>query len=182
VDGAVTIPHDVITPNLESLINEVYGTITDCTDHPPPDFFAHRMILAARNSDIDGINDLVLGHMRGEEKRFISADHIIQEQEVGPVAQDGREDYPIEFLRALNASGLPPGELSLKVGCPLILLHNLAPNHGLCNGTRMILTRMSERVLEVKILGGDWNGQTAFIPRISLTPTADSAEFTFMLR
>jgi hypothetical protein len=46
----------------------------------------------------------------------------------------------------------------------------------------MILTHMSERILEVKILGGDWNRQTAFIPRISLTPTADSAEFTFMLR
>ena len=41
---------------------------------------------------------------------------------------------------------------------PLILLQNLSPAHGLCNGTQMILTRTSTRVLEVKIIGGKHHG------------------------
>lgn len=46
----------------------------------------------------------------------------------------------------------------------------------------MTLLRASRRVLEVRILGGDHNGEIAFIPRISLTPTSKSADFAFSLR
>ena len=45
--------------------------------------------------------------------------------------------YPVEFLQQLNAGGLPPALLCLKVGSPVILLRNLDPGEGLCNGTRM---------------------------------------------
>lgn len=80
------------------------------------------------------------------------------------------------------APGLPPGELSLKVGCPLILLRNLSPDRGLCNGTRMILRRAGDRVLEVEVIGGQFHGEVAFIPRITLTPSGKDAEFAFTLR
>ncbi|KIK23998.1 hypothetical protein PISMIDRAFT_99678 [Pisolithus microcarpus 441] len=40
---------------------------------------------------------------------------------------------------------------------------------------------MSDRVLEVKILGGDYDGNTAFIPRISLIPSTSTTDFTFLL-
>jgi len=46
--------------------------------------------------------------------------------------------YPIEFLQQLNASRLPSALLCLKVGCSVILLRNLDPGEGLCNGTRMV--------------------------------------------
>ena len=42
---------------------------------------------------------------------------------------------------------------------------------GLCNGSRGILTRVSSRVLEIRLIGGDHRGKTAFIPRITLTPS-----------
>ena len=45
-------------------------------------------------------------------------------------------EYPPEFLHSLNDSGLPPHELKLKKNCPVILLRNLNPAAGLCNGTR----------------------------------------------
>ena len=50
-----------------------------------------------------------------------------------------------------------------------MLLRNLDPSNGLCNGTRMILLRINSRVLECRILGGD--GKTVFIPRISIEPS-----------
>ena len=43
--------------------------------------------------------------------------------------------YPAKFLQQLNASGLPPALLCLKVGSPVILLRNLDPGEGLCNRT-----------------------------------------------
>ena len=46
--------------------------------------------------------------------------------------------YPAEFLQQLNAGGLPPALLCLKVGSLVILLRNLDPGEGLCNGTRKL--------------------------------------------
>jgi hypothetical protein len=79
------------------------------------------------------------------------------------------QPYPVEYLNSLNASGLPLARLALKPGCPLMLLRNLDPSNGLCNGTHMILLRIKPHVLEYRILGGD--GKTIFIPRMSIEPS-----------
>jgi ATP-dependent exoDNAse (exonuclease V) alpha subunit len=137
------------------------------------------MILAPRNSDVSESNDSVLAQMSGEEQVYFSADKVVEE-----AGADGNEDgdppMPVEFLRSINNSSLPPGELAVKVGCPLILLRNLAPARGLCNGTRMVLKQMSDRVLEVRLVGGDHDSKLAFIPRITLTPT-NTTDFSFRL-
>lgn len=62
--------------------------------------------------------------------------------------------FPAEYLNSLEPSGLPPAVLELKAGCPVILLRSLQPTRGLCNGTRLNITRIGSRVLEVRILGG----------------------------
>ena len=54
--------------------------------------------------------------------------------------------YPAEFLQQLNAGGLPSALLCLKVGSPAILLRNLDPGEGLCNGTRMVVLNMCSSV------------------------------------
>jgi hypothetical protein len=159
------------------MINFIYPDVGS-VPAPPPDYFLNRMILAPRNSDVNDMNSEILGKMAGQSRTYFSADKIIEE-----AGADGDDNYndrqlPVEFLRSLNAASLPPGELTLKIGCPLILLRNLLPARGLCNGTRMVLLRMLDRVLEVRLVGGDHDGETALIPRISLTPT-NSTDFTF---
>ncbi|KAJ6522018.1 hypothetical protein B0H19DRAFT_973733, partial [Mycena capillaripes] len=57
------------------LIDSVFPGI--CGPTPPPNYFLERTILAARNGDVDGLNDTVLNRMRGESKTFVSADNII---------------------------------------------------------------------------------------------------------
>jgi hypothetical protein len=101
-------------------------------------------------------------------------DTVVYEHSADPAGIDP-EDLPPEFLRTINDGSLPPGELNIKIGCPLILLRNLSPGRGLCNGTRMVVTRMTERLLEVQLLGGSCDGQLAFIPRIVLEPTETGA-------
>ena len=73
--------------------------------------------------------------------------------------------------------GLPPSQLEVKRGVPLMLLWNLDPGLGLCNGTRLHLVHMTNKVLHVKIITGPCAGQTAFIPRITLTPSDGELPF-----
>jgi hypothetical protein len=132
-----------------------------------------------RNGDVDGLNDAVLDRMRGESRMFVSADNIVTE--AGADDAEVNDAMPVEYLRSLDASGLPPGELTLKPDCPVILLRNLAPSQGLCNGTCMVIRRMSERVLEAEILGGQHNSEVVFIPCITLTPSGSTTDFSFIL-
>jgi ATP-dependent DNA helicase PIF1 len=49
--------------------------------------------------------------------------------------------YPSELLNTLEVSGMPSHKLSFKISAPVMLLHNLDPSVGLCNGTRLIVQR-----------------------------------------
>ncbi|XP_034918726.1 uncharacterized protein [Populus alba] len=56
--------------------------------------------------------------------------------------------------------------ISLKIGTPIMLLRNLNPSAGLCNGTRLIVTQLAERIIEAQIITGSNIGDRVFIPRI----------------
>lgn len=179
-DGTVRLPHGMIASDIATFINKIYPGIQSPTP-PPPDYFLNRMILSPRNSDVADLNMQILSMMPGEEESFLSVDSVEDEAGVDD-GISGSNALPPEFLRTLNPSGLPPGDLRLKPGCPLILLRNLCPANGLCNGTRMVLIRMSRRVLEVRLIGGEHDGELAFIPRITLAPAEGQTGLTFVLK
>ena len=91
--------------------------------------------------------------MSGGVQSYHSADTAVTDE-----AADGEFQYPVEFLNNINGSGLPLSNLSLKVGAPIMILRNLDPSAGVCNGTRATLTHCTNRVLEARILGGDHAG------------------------
>ena len=53
-----------------------------------------------------------------------------------------------EFLNTIITLRFPNHKLRLKVGVPVMLLRNIDTQLGLCNGTRLIITRMGKFVLE----------------------------------
>jgi ATP-dependent DNA helicase PIF1 len=81
-----------------------------------------------------------------------------------------------EFLNSLNFSGVPPHKLVLRVGCPIILLRNLTG--GLANGTRLIVKRLGERVIEAEVATGPAKGEVVCIPRLAITPSDTNMPFT----
>ena len=138
-------------------------------------FFSQRVILTSLNTDVDAVNDAVMDLLHGEAKIYLSADAAFKE---GGVPDSS---MPQEYLNTVDLPGMPIHNLALKVGSPLILMRNLNFAVGLCNGTRMIITKLQERVVEAAILTGPHTGVLAFIPRISLESSASSG-LPFTLR
>jgi hypothetical protein len=68
----------------------------------------------------------------------------------------------------------------LKKSMPIILLRNLRPQDGLCNGTRLICKQFHLSVIVAEIITGANAGTTVLIPRIPLT--TPETELPFALR
>jgi ATP-dependent DNA helicase PIF1 len=71
---------------------------------------------------------------------------------------------------------MPPRNLQLKVGSPVILLRNLNPSW-LCNGTRLVIKKLMKNVIEAIILNGKFRGENILLPRISIIPTDVPIQF-----
>ncbi|XP_045818587.1 ATP-dependent DNA helicase PIF1-like [Trifolium pratense] len=87
-----------------------------------------------------------------------------------------------EFFNTISTSGLQNHKLRLKVGVHVMLLRNLNKKLGLCNGTRLIITRLGKRALEGKIISGSNIGDQVFIPTFSLTSSDVRIPFKFQRR
>lgn len=127
-------------------------------------FFYNRTIIATHNNSVVDINNIILQRMPGVTHTYESVDSIDRYED-----NESHTDIPVEFLRSQNPSSLPPAQLKLKIGAPIMLLRNLFPKEGLCNGTRMIITNLRSHTIETTILGGHFHGQPCCIPRITLT-------------
>jgi len=135
-------------------------------------FFAERIILSARNSDVDELNLLMLNQFPGQIRQYHSADTVADFE------HGDNEMYPTEYLNSIEMSGLPLATLKLKVGVPVIVMRNLAPSNGVCNGTRGIVTQLSNTVVEIRLISGSHAGEKFFVPRIKMNSTKVDIPFT----
>ena len=134
-------------------------------------WLSERAILAPKNNAVNAINDKLLHMLPGESRSYKSVDTVPDSEQV--------VYYPVEFLNTLQPTGVPPHNLLLKVGAPILLLRNLDPPR-LCNGTRLTIKQMLPHVLEATIMTGKTNGQNVFIPRIPIIPTDCPIEFKIL--
>lgn len=115
----------------DGLIDAIFDDLVD---------FSERIILAVVNDDAQEINHKITDCMLGNAHQCFSADLVHENDEHAHY-------YPIEFLNSLHLSGLPPHQLNLKCGQYVMLLRNLNPTKGLCNGSRLRLLQVCPSVL-----------------------------------
>jgi ATP-dependent DNA helicase PIF1 len=124
-----------------------------------------------KNTNVDEVNNAILESLFEELHTYLSADSLASTEEgasvVGGVSMDSL--YLVEFLNTLQFSGIANHKLELKVGVPILLLHNLNQSIGLCNGTRLTVKRLSQHVIEVEIITGNNVDKCVFIPRIIMS-------------
>ena len=110
------------TQSLDDLIDKIYGDITSSD-------LSDRAILTPKNVDVTYINNTISHkYDRRQTHTFKSADSVELDDPSDHV-------WPVEFLNSLEPNGIPPYELVLAIGMPIVLLRNLYPSQGLCNGT-----------------------------------------------
>ena len=135
-------------------------------------WLGERTILAPRNRAVDELNSSMITAFPGDEMECLSAD-VVKE---GTVAT--------EFLNGIELPNFPQHHLVLKRFMPLVLLRNLSPPDGLCNGTRLILldVRHNGRLLVCRIATGTHVGETVEIPRVTLDADEDAFPFKWSRR
>ena len=130
-----------------------------------PEWLTGRSILTSTNKERHRINEVMVGMAPGKEVLLSSADKVDNEQDA--------RSFSVEYCNSLDPTGLPRHKLKLKPGVPVMLIRNLDPSNGLCNGTRLIFDHVSpnQRVMYCKIkdeVSGRF--KLVAIPRIRLRP------------
>ncbi len=69
--------------------------------------------------------------------------------------------------------------MTLKEGCPVILLQNMSS--GLANGTRLIVVKLMQHIIDAEIATGPNKGRRVFIPHLNIIPF-DTERMPFTLR
>ncbi|XP_022031517.1 ATP-dependent DNA helicase PIF1-like [Helianthus annuus] len=131
-------------------------------------YFQQRAILAPTNEVVDSINTELLNSMPGEEKIYLSSDTLCESEDQTDL---NMALFPPDVLNKLHLSGLPNHKLVLKVGAPVMLLRNIDQTNGLCNGTRLQVTKFGKLVIEAKIFTGNNIGHHTLISRLKMTPS-----------
>ncbi len=142
-------------------------------------YLMQRIILAPKNTYVDEVNNAILESLFEESHMYLSANSLTLTKEGASVAAGVSMDslYPVEFLDILQFNGIANHELELKVGVPILLLRNLNQSIGLCNGTRLIVKRLGQCVIEAEIIIGNNVGKRVFIPRIIMSPSGTDWSF-----
>ncbi|KAG2891299.1 hypothetical protein PC114_g17072 [Phytophthora cactorum] len=116
------------------------------------EYFANLTILTTTNGVVQRINEAVAQRLEGE------------------------------VLHTVNINGIPPHKLTLKKSAPIMMMRNLNPDLGLCNGTRLRIVKLKSHVIHATIMTGERQGQHVLIPRIVFISDGEAHEFPFRLR
>ncbi|CAN1812476.1 ATP-dependent DNA helicase PIF1 [Linum perenne] len=138
-----------------------------------------RAIVTPTNAVVSEINNLLLDQIPGSSKKYFSADSLSTTNSNTATLQ---LEYPLEFLNSLSFNGVPEHILDLKPYVTVMLLRNINPAAGMCNGTRILLTHLGDYVLRGLIVGGNLEGTIVAIPRIVLDVTDTKWPFTLKRR
>ena len=137
-----------------------------------PGWLEGRSILAPTNKEVDAINDIMKDRIPGDILKLSNADTLKNPNDAFR--------FNTEYLNSLQPNGFPQHMLSLKPGIPLMLLRNLNPRQGLCNGTRLIFDKcINNKLLQCRIVGSE---RLVLIPRITFIPKVKEYPFEWQRR
>jgi hypothetical protein len=155
---SVELPQSQVVDSEAELIRRVFGRFFG--PHGAARL-VQRSILAVRNSTVLRLNEMAINQFPGLARTYHSFDTLLTPPGIDPYAE-----ITDELLHSLSPSGLPPHVLKLKVGCPVILVRNLNVAKGLCNGTRLIITRLCDKIVHARFPHGGDSFPIPYIPII----------------
>ena len=175
---SIEIPSQLLVSYDSDPIEAISAAIYDnfLASYTNDSYLKQRAIITPYNDTVDSVNQHILSLLLGQCKTYLSFDSIAPETGNIP---DQDMLYPPEFLNSLTFPGIANHEITLKIGCVIMLLRNINQSLGLCNGTRFVVTQLGQNVVEGRIISGSHIGQKVFIPRIVMTIKDHKWPFVF---
>ena len=156
--------------SMEDFITNVFPNLEDHIHDKT--WLEGRAILCPTNKEVQMINEMISTMLPGQQVTYSSADELQN--------SDDLLRFNVEYLNSLTPNGFPPHCLLLKPGMPLMLLRNINPREGLCNGTKIIFEKaLDNKVLQCVVSGSD---RTVLIPRIIFIPKKGEYPFEWTRR
>ncbi|XP_052192755.1 uncharacterized protein LOC127801556 [Diospyros lotus] len=128
-----------------SIVNNTYMNFTSNVNET--EYHQGRAILASTLDVVETVNEYMIALNAAEAKAYLSSDTTCRSDYNVDLLQDL---HTLEFLNSIRCSGVPNHELKLNVGSLVMLLRNTDHSVGLYNGTRLVITKTENHVLEAK--------------------------------
>jgi hypothetical protein len=156
--------------SMKNIWQEIFPDINAHID--TPGWLEGRTILAPTNKEVDYLYEVIQDWLPKSGVKLISADTL-----------ENPEDafrFNSEYLNTLKPNGFPQHILNLKPGMHLMLLRNINPRQGLCNGTRLIFDKcIDNKLLQCRIVE---SSRIVLIPRITFIPKPSEYPFEWQRR
>jgi len=123
---------------------------------------SERAIIAAKSVDVHDMNNIILNRIADETVTYKSIDSMMDQSEI--------VNFPTEFLNSLDVPGLPSHILNLKIRVAIILLRNINQPK-LCNGTRLVVKKLMNNLIEATVLIGLHKDEDELLRRIPFIST-----------
>ena len=143
----IKLPDDMTVENEKELLDFVFGGIGN--NYTDSAWLSSRSIICPTNSEVDATNNTIMSIFPREVKVYRSNDSL----------EENEHQYPNEFLNTLCPSGIPPHTLQLKTHSIIMLLSNLDPVNGHCNGTRYVIEHLHDHIIDATIDCGPHAGK-----------------------
>ncbi|CAN1254545.1 ATP-dependent DNA helicase PIF1 [Linum perenne] len=178
---SISIPQQfIVNPGCDAISSIVRAVYTQFhNSYKSLEYIKARAVITPTNKVVSQLNDHIMSMVPGEPKTYFSLDTLVPEGNASPAIDT---TYPPEFLNTLSFNGVPEHAITLKECTPVMILRNLNPSLGLCNGTRVLITKLGQHVIQGIVIGGFFEGNVVVIPRIVLEITEHRWPFTLRRR
>ncbi|XP_019155261.1 PREDICTED: uncharacterized protein LOC109152142 [Ipomoea nil] len=177
----VEIPSTMLLPSngdhIETIVRSTFPIFANGNSNAS--YLQGRAILAPTLEVVNSVNEYMSELHTAESRTYFSCDTICKADADAGILGDV---HTPEFLNGIRASGIPNHALTLKIGSPVMLLRNIDHSVGLCNGTRLVITKLADRVIEAELMDGANKGTKVLIPRMSMSPSDTRLPFKFQRR
>jgi len=97
---------------------------------------------------------MVLDRFAGDERLFALPELEKGVEQIGDFGIVNRSERNIEMLNRKEPSGFPPHRLRIKIGAIVMIIRNVAVQHGVCNGTRMQVVDFTPHTISCQFING----------------------------
>lgn len=111
----------------------------------------------------DHISEMRARLMRSSARTYYAHNEVQGDGETSAFAADLNDSM---FLQDVTENGIPPSKLTLRSGDIAFITRTVNKKAGLITNKRVVIIGLGEKIVKVKLLGGEGRGRVVEVPRV----------------